>query len=192
MGRETEIITIPKGIHHTEHQNGGIDEISVAGLAGETAGLAAHKVIATGVHGIDIIRKTADETVNNSSTFQNDDHLFFAMAVNEVWELKLHLRHIGNTTADIKFTFSIPVGATIIFRYVGDDPAGTVDESNQMTAGNTIAVYGTNVNWLTEITAIVVNGANAGNCQLQWAQNTAAVVDTKLLINSFMEARQLV
>ena len=34
MGKETEIITIPKGIHHTEHESGGTDEISVAALSG--------------------------------------------------------------------------------------------------------------------------------------------------------------
>jgi len=31
---ETEVDIIPKGIHHTEHETGGIDEIGVAGLLG--------------------------------------------------------------------------------------------------------------------------------------------------------------
>lgn len=37
MGKETEIITIPKGIHAAEHQTGGVDEINITGLAGLVA-----------------------------------------------------------------------------------------------------------------------------------------------------------
>src|SRR4030042_1672706 len=38
-----------------------------------------------------IVRKTADETVNNSIALQNDDHLLFAIGANEVWDVTLML-----------------------------------------------------------------------------------------------------
>ena len=59
------------------------------------------------------VYKSADETVNASSTLQDDDELTFAIAANEVWEFSCVLAYVSNTTADIKFQFSLPSGATM-------------------------------------------------------------------------------
>ena len=48
------------------------------------------------------IWKTADETVNNSIAVQDDNHLSFSIAANEIWEFRIVLIHIGNATADLK------------------------------------------------------------------------------------------
>ena len=38
-----------------------------------------------------VIRKSADETVNNSTTLQDDDELLFPIAANEVWYFEFFL-----------------------------------------------------------------------------------------------------
>lgn len=39
-----------------------------------------------------LVRKTADQTVNNSTTLVNDNHLSLAVGANEVWAIFLCLR----------------------------------------------------------------------------------------------------
>ena len=38
------------------------------------------------------------------------------------------------------------------------------------------------------LSGIVINGGTAGNLQLQWAQQTATAVNTKVLTNSYLTA----
>lgn len=59
------------------------------------------------------IRKTSDETVNNSTTLQNDDALLLAMAANETWFFTVYITNNTSTTANIKFAFTVPTGATL-------------------------------------------------------------------------------
>ena len=51
---------------------------------------------------------------------------------------------------------------------------------------------GAGVGVMIVINAVVINGATAGNVQLQWAQNTAEVSNTKVLANSCICAVKLV
>ena len=54
--------------------------------------------------GLTVVRKTADETVNNSNALQNDNHLLLALAANEVWQVELTLLLLStSTTPDFLF-----------------------------------------------------------------------------------------
>lgn len=140
------------------------------------------------------ICKSSAETVNNSTTFQNDDHFTFAIAANEVWLLHFHiLVTAANTTADIKFQFSVPAAATysigaynrpsLISAWGGEDVAQTP----LAVATSTLAI-GTNAATIpVAVTAIIVNGANAGTVTLQWAQNTLSATNLTIEANSIME-----
>ena len=61
----------------------------------------------------ELIVKTADEVVNNSTTLQNDDHMFFPIDANERVAFLLHLTHVGGSTADLKVNFAGPSGVNI-------------------------------------------------------------------------------
>jgi len=134
-----------------------------------------------------VVLKTADETVNNSNTLQNDDHLLFAVAANEVWEFLLLIRVLSNSDADFRYAFTIPTGASLK-RYT--DFGGSALRSE---------LDGTTNQWLDGggedkqvlIRYVYIGGANAGNVQLQWAQGTATAFDTKVLTNSYILAHQL-
>ncbi|MBI3335791.1 MAG: hypothetical protein HY001_04835 [Candidatus Portnoybacteria bacterium] len=145
---------------------------------------------------ITTVRKTVDETVNNSATLQNDDELFLPMAANETWFFNLFIQHIGNSTADFKLTLTVPSGATINWNFSGvsysEIDAFAVTDSVTTSGGSPGVNPGaTNTGArIVPITGVVINGSTAGNLQLQWAQNTATAVDTKVLTNSYLEAHK--
>jgi hypothetical protein len=139
-----------------------------------------------------IVRKTADETVNNSTTLQNDDELLFAVAANEVWQVDIIVRCISGGTPDIKFAVTVPSGGSLLLGAWGCDTIG----NKAVLAANLIADYSfaagpKGATLLVVMRAIVINGATAGNVQLQWAQNTKEASDTKVLANSCIIAHKL-
>jgi len=56
--------------------------------------------------------KTVDETVNNSSTVQDDDDLFVALTASKTYGFLLNGLYRANTTADMDITLTVPSGAT--------------------------------------------------------------------------------
>ncbi|MBI3274039.1 MAG: hypothetical protein HYZ69_02750 [Candidatus Colwellbacteria bacterium] len=139
------------------------------------------------------IRKTSDETVNNSTTLTNDNELFLAMAANETWFFKVLFMHIGNITADINVAFTIPTGATLVWgcsgtRQLSDGNIGGCGAITTSGGAQSYAAF-TTVETVV-LTGVVVNGGTAGNLQFQWAQNTATAVDTKVVTDSYLEAHK--
>ena len=127
------------------------------------------------------VRKPADETVNASVTLQNDNHLFWPVEANEIWQFEGMLRaQAVNATPDWKFKLAVPAGATAEW-----DVGATTGGWNQTGVGTT-------ANLLKPETAVPVVGsglgtqgiyfagwvfaaATAGTVTLQWAQNTPTV-----------------
>lgn len=140
--------------------------------------------------GADFVRKASDETVNNSATLQNDDDLAAGLAANDVMFFRAVLFYDSNATADIKITFTVPTGATIKW---GPDAGsrvtstGSVSGSSIITASGSSLAFGGISSGVMTVSGVVVNGATAGNLQLQWAQNTADASDSKILAGSFLQ-----
>ncbi len=183
--------------HKTSHQDGGTDEISVASLSGllyNEQTPVGHSIAGIRHDGLKFVRKSADETVNNSATLQNDNALLFAVAANEVWEFFLRARHTSQVGPQIQYAWAVPTGG-VIRKTEPDDIGplsaalslpeydGTTAVPLQTPTTDQVCLY---IQW-----GLYVGGANAGNVQLQWAQNGAAAVDTKVLTNSFIIARKL-
>jgi hypothetical protein len=142
------------------------------------------------------VRKLADETVNNSNVFQDDDHLFFDVSANRTWLIDYYLIvSSASFTPGFKWKLTAPAGAS---GYTGTDlvtaintgsawasgggtsnPASTLSGASFTTINGIIAV---------RMTALVIIGATGGAITLQWAQNTATAEDTKLLMNSCLIA----
>ncbi|GAH91532.1 unnamed protein product [marine sediment metagenome] len=198
--------------HEATHVAGGSDEIDSALAIAAMADLANGKMwqgdatnrpapVDPPALGPTIVRKAADETVNNSNILQNDDHLLMALGANEVWQIDIFILCQGNTAADIQFGFSYPVGCLIKWGFVGagkSNVVGTWGYTIETTADpikieDAILKKGITpfVNSGCRFSLIVINGANAGNINLQWAQDTATVGDTTVLENSCLIAHQL-
>lgn len=155
-----------------------------------TAGISG-----TGVSSMTVVRKTADETVNNSTTLQNDDELLYAMAANAIVYFRANLivsSSSSGANTDFKLAFTVPAAATLAWSFTGginfESSAATASApAPRTTSGDPLNTFtDDNSTRLVTVEGIVVNGANAGNLQLQWAQVTAAVSDTKVLTNSYL------
>ena len=147
--------------------------------------ITIHAALLTGIHGWVVATKASDETVNNSAVLQNDDELLFAVAANEIWEFEFWLRVNSSAVADIKIAVTAPTGSSAFFAKMGD--VVTAEKTN----GQAISLSCGGVNEHTKIRGLVVNGATAGNVQLQWAQDTAEVSNTSVLLQSHGIAKRL-
>lgn len=135
-----------------------------------------------GFSSIEMIVKASDETVNNSTTLQDDDELVVSVASNETIYFEMHVIVNSNTTADWKMAFTVPSGATLSWNGI----SGIIINTNGSPAGNAdIEAGGTSdfqggagANQVHTIIGHVINSTTAGNLQLQWAQNTLDASDT--------------
>lgn len=133
-----------------------------------------------------VIRKTADETVNNSVALQNDDTFYFYMNASEAWMVELDLATNSSAVADFKAAWTVQAaGAAVGTKVLA---AGTRSWVTDFTAAE--AYDGTGANSSIGMKVALVNSTTAGLFRLQWAQNTAEVSDSKVLINSLMVARR--
>ncbi len=130
-----------------------------------------------------LVRKTADETVNNSDVLQNDNELLLPVLANEVWAGTIFIKQNSSTVADIKFALIVPAGATMIF--------GSPETPEYQTNANPVPRLGRAAEWLDTLEFIVANAATAGNIQLQWAQATAEATNTIVRANSYILAHKL-
>jgi len=127
-----------------------------------------------------IRRKTADESVTSSTTFQDDDHLVFPIGANEEWVATYDLI-FGNAPGDsgVKVTMVTPSGATqrftasLIISAGGDANCATTTGSG-VILNFTQAACGASSDVSVKMSIWVLNGATPGNVQLQWAQNTSS------------------
>lgn len=130
------------------------------------------------------VYKTANQTVNNSTTLVNDTHLKKALAANEIFEFEAKILYQSGTIPDFKFDFTVPSGATIANQaaFAAFD-VGVTAFSWGLYYGAS-AIGGNVAAAISIIKGIVINGANAGDLQFRWAQNTADASDTKVLKGS--------
>ena len=137
--------------------------------------------------GVQYIRKTADETVNNSTTVQNDNDLKITVAASEIWAIYLFILHNSSAVADFKIGFSDPGGgATLRWAAVsGSTPVAL----NAIASTENIA--GAGADRKVDYAGVYVGGTAAGTLNFQWAQQTAEVSDTKVLANSYILAFKL-
>lgn len=133
-------------------------------------------------------RKTSDETVNNSATLQNDDHLFLSVAASTTYELDGVLHYNSGTTPDFKFGWTVPTGLTM--KYTVQAVSGSFNGFSQDQT--TIpAIDGQGVDVAAVLTGIVIVSTTAGTLTLQWAQNTANASNTIVRAGSYLRLRKV-
>lgn len=133
--------------------------------------------------------KTADETVNSTTTVQSDDHLTFTALASTKYLIEMVLYVTSNTTADVKFQMSVPSGTTgwAVYSCTGSD---TLTWSDVTAAQGVGLASGTTM--VVTISMYLSVSSTAGAVTLQWAQNTSTAVDTKLLIGSNMRVYRII
>ncbi len=145
---------------------------------------------ATNPAGATIVRKTADQTVNDSATLVNDTHLLLAVGANDVWIIEVILKYTSpSVTPDLDHLWAVPSGGEARgiydFKINGVMDAGAdMTSERKMDTGSGIVYYGM-------YRILYVGGGTAGNLQLQWAQSTATSENTVMQENSCIIAYQL-
>ena len=119
--------------------------------------------------------KSADESLNTNTTLQDDDHLFFSVAANEIWHIKLNLFFTDASagTADIKLAFTWPASATGGFYTVFQNAGGTLAYRQWESSGSATDLSGDNATALVVIEGVLEVAGTSGTFRLQWAQNTS-------------------
>ena len=141
--------------------------------------------------------KTATETVNNSTTMQNDDHLFLTtMSINATYLVKLFIIYESTTqTPDLVLGFTVPSGAS--FQWVPFSLTSNNANSEASVGAGYVRMPSTTTSstrfigtMTTEVASLPVGvltmAGNSGTFRLQWAQGVATAENTQVKANSLL------
>ena len=170
-GTDGELITWDSGGAATTLAVGTIRQILETQGAGAEPKWVTKSVFAS-------VTKAVDETVNNSETLQDDDEIVLAVQASKTYFGFFTAIFNSSAVADIKMAFVVPSGATCIRQSSGLG-AQVRTFTNNFENATSFSTSATNESFML-ILKIVVD-TTAGNIQLQFAQNTAEVSDTKML-----------
>ncbi|HEY6171190.1 MAG TPA: hypothetical protein VIX80_02920, partial [Candidatus Kapabacteria bacterium] len=136
--------------------------------------------------------KTADESVTNSATIQDDDHLSFNVNANETWELSGEIQvDNASNNIDIKVAFQLPTSAFMRIYVTGIQDAGgnAIQGNGLLSASNTSKTIQINggVSTLTSFRGIFITGSNAGTVKFRWSQGVSNASTTVVRAYSFMK-----
>lgn len=145
------------------------------------------------------IRKSADESVTNSTTAQADDHLRFTGVANQRYIVEAGLFVTvagGNSTTDFKVGWSLPSG-TATFGGLGPDIAMPGTQANgegnyegligAVAATLSYGLYAGGTTFIV-VKGVLSLGSPGGTVALMWAQNSAATQNVTIKNGSYLRA----
>ena len=141
-----------------------------------------------------IVRKPSDESVTSSTVEQADDHLILPLLANEVWQFKFFIVYTGATAGDLKIRFTFPTSGDLRLMAIGTDTTDAVNVFffSTTTSPSTSRTFGAEAAYRTiSAEGVFVNGANAGNLALEWAQVASNATPTTIKANSTLWAVKL-
>lgn len=134
-----------------------------------------------------VIKKSAAESVTSSAAVQLDNHLVFAVEANSTYVVEYTLHCTGGLAlGGFRNVIAMPAacsGARQMF--IG---AATRIESQNLSSE--IAGVGASATGIITLKAILIVGANAGNAELYWGQNTSNATATTLGVASVVQYRK--
>jgi len=150
------------------------------------------------------VRKTANESVTNSTTPQADDHLYATLPANSIWEVEILLRTQSaggdGNNGGIQVQLNAPTGTSMQV-FVEIRKGGSGSDLNHhwhygwITAPNTSVGYnpipGTTPTGAVKLKGLVIVGSTGGTLQLYWAQNAANGNATTVYANSYMKLTRI-
>lgn len=140
----------------------------------------------------------------SSTTLQNITDLVVALSANARYDfLAVPVCSLSTgTTADVRYGFSVPTGATLHFGGAGGTSGGVgagagsstdvelIQRLSATSASTVIALGGSTAAVGTLLVVRVITGANAGNLQMMAAQGTSSVDTTTILAGSYMSGHR--
>lgn len=139
------------------------------------------------------VRKTADETVNNSAVMQDDDALLFAAEANATYAVEVFVMYTSTTVADWKIEWTLPAGASGLrhYQYNTGNTCVTFSGAGHLWTQQLNGIAGTG--GLCSFTAVgtVITAGTAGNVVFEWTQNTQEATNTVVHAGSYIRYRKI-
>lgn len=133
-----------------------------------------------------VARKTADETINNSATYQDDDALALQVDANIVYRANIHLLYSSGATPDFKYRFTAPAGTSLAgWSFIGFNET-LVLSYGVAASGGVSGLGGSGADLVVDAWGLIVVGSTAGTLQVQWAQNLANASNTIVRATSYL------
>jgi len=136
--------------------------------------------------------KAADETVNNSNTYQDDNHITgISLEPDSLYAIKGYLLLTTPTGADFKMqlVFSQSTQEFRIFALAG---SGDLDDDDENSGALVFLNTGHSLGGSLWVDGLVwTNASNGGTVKLQWAQVSATASDTILGKGSYLSFTKL-
>jgi hypothetical protein len=130
--------------------------------------------------------KTSIQTVNNSETLVDDDHLTLTVEPSSRYIAELYISYVTNSTADLRTVFSVDGSSpnvSITWDNVDGDNLNTVDRY----IGSSLHVFNAGTANTLQALGSIETDANTSTVKLRWAQGTATVVNTTLTQGCWMK-----
>lgn len=143
--------------------------------------------------------KPSNETVLNSTTLQNDDHLALPMSANTIYFIQGMFIISGLEAADMAFKWAVPSGAT--FNWVSDtlgssatgSATGQVSRTSQGNSSQPAFGVIASTTTVVPFKGLIVVGSTGGVLRATWAQNLlSASTPTTMIAGSYMMARRCI
>ena len=146
--------------------------------------------------------KPSNTSRNSTTTVSDDPDLFLPVAAGATYVVTGVIFYDGPAagTGDIKWTFTVPSGATgqyqMIHQNISGNTAGMwqvnwTDGPNLVTTqANAQGLGSPNVLAMT-LNGLLVTGGSAGNLQWRWAQNTSNGTNTRVYNQSYLCAQRV-
>jgi hypothetical protein len=137
-----------------------------------------------------LIEKTGDENKSTNATLGNDSALFFTMAANTKYSIKICIYGDAPATPGFKWALIGPASPTLVrVERQTRAPAATTKTVAADTAytASTAIVGNATSNFFLEIDLIVQNGVNGGTFAFQWAQSTSNGTASTVRAGSYLK-----
>lgn len=142
--------------------------------------------------------KPSNESIANSTTLQNDDHLALPMSANTMYFIQGMFIISGAEAQDMAFRWAVPSGAT--FNWVSDtlgsgQTGSATGQISRTSQGNTNQpAFGLVAANLTVVPfkGLIVVGSTGGVLRATWAQNVSGATATVMNAGSYMMARRCI
>jgi hypothetical protein len=135
------------------------------------------------------VRKASNETVTNSTTLQDDNHLGVTLGTSTTYIIDAVI-FASSTSAvpDLKIAFAVPSGSTMALGYTGGPISATLLTSE--AASEDISMLANTPTWV-HVSGTVTTAGTGGDLQLKWAQNTSDAAGTTVLRGSYLRAEAI-
>lgn len=141
------------------------------------------------------INKAAPESRSSTTTLTADTDLQFPMEANKKYRFRAVLWiGSGSSTPGFKYGFTGPASPTLVRCNRWHLSSGTAPANAVVSAYDTtgLAFTGSLIPATVELEGLVENGANAGNFQITWAQNTSNANTVGVSRNSYLEYKEII